>query len=108
MSGQKYFPYLALRVQHKEIAQNAHLGHSLTRILSSLSRMGMRESGGWTNGMGMSYLIAKRYQWNNGIVNCMLKVCPGSQNGQKAHSLSRMWASASQEGGGGVLLGVAS
>ena len=38
----------------------------------------------------------------------MLKLCPGPQNGQKTHSLSRMWARASQEEGGGALLGGAS
>ena len=36
----------------------------------------------------------------NGAINCMSNVCPGPQNGQKVHSLSRMWAIASQEGGG--------
>ena len=34
----------------------------------------------------------------------MLQLCPEPQIGQKVHSLSRMWAVASQEGGRGAIL----
>ena len=40
-------------------------------------------------------------EWSNQL---HAKGGPGPQSGQKAHSLSRMWAVASQEGGRGALL----